>query len=64
MKEMWHEYNYTIEDTTKDLEGNDLMEITLLIHPSPTVDRWDITEALSNFLESGLRASNTEEASA
>jgi hypothetical protein len=28
------------------------MEITLLI--KPVADRWDITEALSNFLETGL----------
>jgi hypothetical protein len=50
--ELWHEYNYKVEDTTKDTDGNELMEITLLI--KPVADRWDITEALSNFLETGL----------
>jgi len=51
--ELWHEYEYNVEDTTHDTEGNEMMEITLFI--KPVADRWDITEALSNFLDEGLK---------
>lgn len=54
MNELWHEYHYVVnKNTTHDSYGNELMELTLYI--KPTVDRWDVTEALSNFLESGLK---------
>ena len=52
--ELWHEYHYTIEDTTHDLYGNELMEITLYI--KPTADRSDVIDALSDFLDSGLKS--------
>ena len=47
---MIHEYSYQIADTTHDTDGNELMEIHLFVKPD-NVDRWDITEKLSEFLE-------------
>ena len=53
--ELWHEYHYAVsKDTTHDLYGNELMEVTLYI--KPIADRWDVTNALSEFLESGLKS--------
>ena len=44
-------YDYEVQDTSHNLEGNPLMEIHLFIKPD-RADSWDITAKLSDFLES------------
>lgn len=48
----WHEYSYVVENTTHDQDGNPMVEVTLYLKSN--ADKWDVTKALSDYLEQGL----------
>jgi hypothetical protein len=50
---LWDEYEFNVEDTTHDMEGNPMIEITLYLKTN--ADRHDAINALSDYLEEGLK---------
>jgi hypothetical protein len=53
MSALWTEYGYEVADTTHDDEGNKMVEMTIYLQTG--LDRHDIVNAVSDFLEGGLK---------
>ena len=49
----WSEYGYEVADTTHDDEGNKMVEMTIYLQTD--LDRHDIVNAVSDFLEEKLK---------
>lgn len=51
---LWEEYGYQVADTTLDDDGNPMVEVTLYLKSN--ADRHDVVNALTDYLEEGLKA--------
>ena len=50
---LWEEYGYQVAETELDDDGNPMVEVTLYLKSN--ADRHDVVNALTDYLEEGLK---------